>query len=91
MHEIQSLDPALLSMVRLLVADTTSLNTGCNIGVFKRVKDYFKRHFNIDVHTVECLMHTIEIIFKHFFLWIEGPSKAPKNYPANQCIIRLVK
>ena len=82
-EQIIEMDQEILKNVKVLIADTTSINTGCNSGVFKRVKQYFIENFNRDVHVVECLMHTIELLFKHFFLTIEGPSQSAKTLKAN--------
>ena len=81
MDELKSIDERVLVKVAAVVADTTSLNTGCNTGVFRLLKDYFKSKFNRDILTLECLLHMVELLFRHFFLEIEGPSKAPDKLP----------
>lgn len=78
---LKTMDQELLKKVFVVIADTTSLNTGCKTGVFRQLKDYFKKEFNRDIHTVECLQHVIELLFRHFFLQLEGPSKAPDKLP----------
>ena len=78
---IKTLDRDLLEKIFVIVADTTSVNSGCLTGVFRQARDYFKSEFNRDVHTVECQLHVIELFFKHFFLYVEGPSKAPDKLP----------
>lgn len=80
---IANLDPEILKNVFVLVADTTSVNTGCNKGVFKLVRDFFLKEFSIEIHTLECLLHTVELLFKHFFLHVEGPTSCADKLKKN--------
>ena len=86
---ISSLDPEVLKNVLVLVADTTSVNTGCNKGVFKFIRDFFLKTFSIEIHTLECLLHTVELIFKHFFLHVEGPTSCADKLK-NDAVYNLI-
>ena len=64
---LKTLDEELLRKVFCLVADTIALNTGCKTGVFRRLKVFFKEIYGRDIHTVECLLRTMESLMRHFF------------------------
>ena len=76
-NEVKAFSPMFLRKILCLVADTTSVNTGCKTGAFKRIKDYLLTNYGIEVHALECLMHVVELLFRYFFLLIEGPAKSP--------------
>ena len=63
---IKGMDREILQKVRVIVADTTNLNTGCIKGVFINLKKFFKEEFQTDIHTVECQIHITELLFRHF-------------------------
>ena len=39
--------------------------------------------FNRGIHTIECLLHINELLFKNYFFQTEGPSKSPKTLSKN--------
>ena len=73
-EDIIKMDPEILRKILIFVADTTAVNTGCRKGAFTLIKAYFMREYNIEIHTIECLNHIVELLFRHFFLYVEGPA-----------------
>ena len=80
-NHVRNIDETILSKVLCLVADTTAVNTGCKMGAFKRIQGYIISKQGIEIHTLECLVHIIELLFRHFFCYVEGPSKSPDKFP----------
>ena len=78
-NQVKSFDSEFLLKILCLVADTTALNTGCKKGAFKQIVHHLMVQYGIELHALECLMHVVELLFKHFFLFIDGPAKSPEK------------
>ena len=88
-NHVRNIDETILSKVLCLVADTTAVNTGCKMGAFKRIQGYIISKQGIEIHTLECLVHIIELLFRHFFCYVEGPSKSPDKL-AKDAVYNLI-
>ena len=65
--------PRLLS----ILADTTALNTGILAGIFRRLEIIFKRAFETDIITLECLFHIIELLLGKVIRCYDGETVSP--------------
>ena len=88
-EEVITFEPGFLKKILSIVADTTAVNTGCKNGAFKRIRDYILANYGIEVHALECLMHIIELLFRHFFCFIDGPAKGPDKL-ADDAVYNLI-
>ena len=47
------------------MSDTTALNTGKMSGLNKWLSDFYKLHYDRNIHLLECLFHVNKIYFTH--------------------------
>ena len=60
-----------------ILADTTALNTGILGGIFRRLEIIFKRAFETDIITLECLFHIIELLLGKVIRCYDGETVSP--------------
>ena len=60
-----------------ILADTTALNTGILAGIFRRLEIIFKRAFETDIITLECLFHIIELLLGKVISCYDGETVSP--------------
>ena len=68
---------SILDKVYAVMSDTTALNTGKMSGVNKRLADFYKLHYDRNIHSLECLFYVNKIYFTQAIAKIEGKKKAP--------------
>ena len=66
-----------INNVFLIMADTTSLNSGKKSRVNKRLVDLFNENVGHDIHELECMFHANEIYFLRIISTIERKTKDP--------------
>ena len=72
-----------------MMADTTSLNSGENSGVNKRLVDLLNENVGHDIHELECMLNVNEIYFSHVISTIEGKTKVQEQCTTVPCLTAL--
>lgn len=56
--------------------DGTSVNTGINTGILRRMEEFIGR----PLHHIVCLLHTNELPFRHLFIKVDGDTSGPTSF-----------
>ena len=58
-----------------VIGDTTSLNTGVNSGIFRRLEHYYELNVK-DLLCLECLFHVVELLFSKVLAFYDGEKRS---------------
>ena len=70
-------DQSILDKVYSVMSDTMALNTGKMSGVNKQLADFYKLHYDCNIHSLACVFQVNEIYFTYTIAKIEGKKKGP--------------